>query len=165
MLILFSVDKFSTTGYEYVHKVFGDYFGSMYGYDVNFKFAVKTHANALVLLSNTTHPKRNDPVYEIVIGGSTDYVTSSYTSIRRRMRGPDLASTPTLGILNSSTFVCFWLNIWTIMKEKYISLGISGSQTPIFEYYDDQLINNISYYAFSSDDNFIAHWRAPCGCS
>lgn len=69
-------------------------------------FKVRSPKDAHIAL--TTGPAPSDPMVEVFIGGWEN----SKSVIRRNRTKPDVAETPTPGILNPGEFRSFWIR-WT----------------------------------------------------
>lgn len=161
--LFITVEQFITANYGYTHlTITPPDTGSGTSPGAHIQFAVRASSDALVLLSRHPYPAPNEPVYELVIGGTNSGTTTMHTAIRRLQRGPELGATATPDIINSRTFVCFWLDV---TATGLISLGRAGNPAPIFQYQDINPPVYPAYYSFSSDYIFQADWHEPCGCS
>lgn len=101
-----------------------------HGYYADMKFKIKR--DTVLILSENPNPSADEPVYEILIGGRPE----SLSSVRRKQGSNEGSSSIMEFILDEEGF----RGIWLAVIDGEINLGSEGNNQPFIQYQDSDPI-------------------------
>ncbi|XP_067001752.2 acetylcholine receptor subunit beta-like 2 isoform X2 [Anabrus simplex] len=119
-----------------------------------FNFWVKAFSDAHILLSPTSSPGTQDPVYEIVIGAGRN----TFSTIRRQLLTQVKQRVITIDYLSDTEYRGFWIQV---SKFGQIQVGRAEDNVPFMFWFDTEPLL-IRYFSFCTWGSTVARWYYSC---